>query len=98
MRQYPVQCAWWLGLNEKKDFSVDVSNEVQAGETISSVNFTADPDDLTLENETFSGNLCTVTASAPKAAQFYSLTLLVTTGIGKAFEVPLGIAGIDKSK
>lgn len=107
VRQYPVQAAWHLGEAEIKDFSVDVSNEVQEGEAVTNLTVlvdglpSTDPSvELTVGNpiSDTTGLIWSVQLSTPTAGTYYNVTYRFQTGIGKIFDIPLLIAGVDKHK
>ena len=101
VRQYPVQAAWHLGEAEIKDFTIDVCNEVQEGESVTNLDVIVDPDgDLTIGTPVSdaTGLLWSVQFSTPVAGKYYNIIYRFQTGIGKVFEIPLVIAGVDKLK
>ena len=100
-RQYPVQCVWHLGTDEVKDYTVNVANEVQPGETITGVTVIVEPDgELTVGIPIVdaTGLLISVQFSTPSAGKAYNIIYRCQTGIGKVFDVPIMLAGVDKSK
>ena len=98
MRVYPVQCAWQLGEGENKDYSVDLSKEIGAGETISTAVWTSDPDTLNFTTPSIVGMVVSTFVSGAVSGTAYHILLTVTTGVGKIVEIPLLIAGVDKTR
>lgn len=92
-----VLMAWRLGTGENKDYSVDLSSELNTGETISAFKIFADPSsDITIANASPMSGVIMFWASTPKAATAYYISIRATLSSGRIIENVVLLAGVQK--
>ena len=101
----PVICAFHISPASVKDYSIDVSRQLQDAtgtvvDSVASVEWLVDPNtDIQLTNGFISGNTIGFFAGSAKVGQAYRVTARVTTNSNppRVFEEPILLACIEKA-